>query len=75
MLAFANKVPENILDGLPVVSVTRSGKFIKGVFEGDSEQILKRLEALSPSVIEQMPMNFEETFINEVTRRKEHDKL
>ena len=75
MLAFANSVPENIFDGLPVVSVTSSGKFIKGVFEGDSEQILKRLEALSPSVIEQMPINFEETFINEVTRRKEHDKL
>ncbi|MBQ9112841.1 MAG: ABC transporter ATP-binding protein [Clostridia bacterium] len=71
MLAFADDIPENILDGLPVISMTRSGKFIKGVFEGDGHDIEERLRALAPTVMEQMPVDFEEAFINEVTRRKE----
>jgi ABC-2 type transport system ATP-binding protein len=71
MLAFANEIPENIFDGLPVISVAQSGKFIKGVFEGDSRDIEQRLMELHPTVIEQMPVDFEEAFINEVTRRKE----
>ena len=70
MLAFADEVPKNLFEGLPVLSVSRSGKFIKGVFEGDSLHIEAKLKAFSPTVMEQLPIDFEEVFISEVERRK-----
>lgn len=73
MLAFADEIPEGLFDGLPVISATTSGKFVKGVFEGDAYEIEQQLKALCPTVIEQLPVDFEEAFINEVTKRKEED--
>jgi ABC-2 type transport system ATP-binding protein len=64
-LAFLTKVPDSIFDGLPVSSISRSDRFVRLVLEGDSEEMAKKLAALSPAVIEELPMNFEELFINE----------
>ena len=69
MLAFTSDIGENILAGLPVVSSVMSGRFITAVFDGNAERIKDRLLALSPAVIEQLPINFEEVFITEVERR------
>lgn len=75
MLAFTGEIPENPFDGLPAVSITKSDKFIKGVFEGNALEIEEKLKALNPAVIEQLPVDFEEAFINEVSGRDEDDKL
>ena len=64
-LAFLTKVPDNIFDGLPVSSISRSDRFVRIVLEGDSKEMEEKLMALSPAVIEELPMNFEELFINE----------
>ena len=66
MLAFANDVPETLLDGLPTVSVERNGKFVKALFVGASEEIEPRLRALSPAVLEEQTVDFEEVFVSEV---------
>lgn len=65
-LAFIDPIDDKKLQNLPVVSLEKSEKFIKIVLEGESSDMRERLEALSPAVIEEMPMNFEEVFISEV---------
>lgn len=69
MLAFTREVTEEIFSGLPIVSLSRSGKFFKCVFDGDPSEIAPKLDALSPAVVEQMTVDFEEVFISEITRR------
>jgi ABC-2 type transport system ATP-binding protein len=71
MLGFADGVDKEIFSDLPTVSISASGKFVSVVFEGDSAEIEQKLLALSPTIIEEMPINFEEVFINEVSKEAE----
>lgn len=68
MLGFANGFSEEIFGSLPVVSIKSSGKFVNAVFDGEASEIEKILLSLSPTVIEQLPIDFEEIFINEVSK-------
>lgn len=72
LLAFDNEIEEQIFDGLPLVSIEKNTKFVKCVFKGRSDEIKEKLEALSPILIEELPMDFEKVFISEVKR---NDKL
>ena len=60
---------ENIFDGLPHVSMEKSGRFVRIVLRGEAKAMLSALEELKPAVVEQMPMDFEELFIHEVEER------
>ena len=68
MLAFADGFNEDIFKDLPLISMTASGKFVNAIFEGDHEEIEQKLQALSPTVMEHMTVDFEEVFINEVSK-------
>lgn len=68
MLGFADGFSEEIFSSLPVVSIRSSGKFVNAVFDAEAADIEEKLLALSPTVIEQLPIDFEEIFINEVTK-------
>ena len=70
-LAFAEEKGEEIFRNLPVVAVERSGRFFRVVLSGDAEKMYSELEGLSPLIVEQMNMDFEEMFIHEVERRRE----
>ena len=72
LMAFDTDVDNSIFKDLPLVSVENNKKFVKCVFRGRSEEIKLRLAALSPVIIEELPMDFEEAFISEV---KKNDKL
>ena len=72
MLAFTDTVPSGIFDNLNCISTTKSDKFITGVFEGNESEIKEALLRFNPSVIEQIPVDFEEAFISEVSK---NDKL
>jgi hypothetical protein len=39
------------------------------VLEGESGHMKAQLQALSPAVIEELPLDFEETFIHDVKRQ------
>ena len=65
-LAFLDPVPENAFERMPVVSMERTGRFVRIVLEGRAEEMKTMLEGLKPAVIEEMPMDFEEMFIHEV---------
>lgn len=68
-LAFLGDIPEAALSALPSVSLDIQGRFVRIIMEGDRDECLARLNALSPAVIDEMPMNFEEAFIHEVDRK------
>ncbi len=72
MLAFNDSIPNDIFNDLLCVSVTKSERFVTGVFEGDENEIKKALLSLHPVAIEQLPVDFEEAFISEVSK---NDKL
>ena len=68
MLAFDKEVSTELFAALPSVSITKNGKFITAVFNGKSDEICEKLQALSPLVMEELPFNFEEVFISEVQK-------
>ena len=68
-LAFREEVSKELFADLPVASLEQNGKFVRVVLEGDAAELRPLLEALNPAVIEEMRMDFEETFIHEVEKR------
>ena len=68
-LAFLEEFDESRFEGLPVVAIEKSGRFVRIVLKGDAERMQRELEALRPVIVEQMNMDFEEMFIREVEER------
>ncbi|MDE6505609.1 MAG: ABC transporter ATP-binding protein [Clostridia bacterium] len=53
----------------PYVSAETSGRVITVVVRGDKEEIKEKISALNPLIMEEIPMDFEDMFIEEVTER------
>ncbi len=68
-LAFTREISDEELNALPVSSLEKNGRFVKIVLKGDSETCRELLQKLEPAVMEEMKMDFEETFIHEVEER------
>ena len=68
-LAFTEAVSEDAFASLPIVSLTVKNRFVQIVLEGESDEMRERLTQLSPAVIDEMPLDFEEAFIHDVRRR------
>jgi ABC-2 type transport system ATP-binding protein len=68
-LAFQDDVDEALFARLPVTSFEKTGRFVRVVLEGNAAELKPLLESLSPAVIDEMPMDFEEIFIHEVAKR------
>lgn len=67
-LAFTENVGEELFSHLPVVSLTVKNRFVQIVLAGDGDEMREKLEALSPAVMDEMPLDFEETFIYDVRK-------
>ena len=67
-LAFTSQIDESAFDNLPVVAIERNGKFIRIVLQGDRDTMYNSLLELSPAVLEEMKMDFEEAVISEIER-------
>ena len=67
-LAFSDTVDEAMFASLPILSITIKNRFVQIVLRGESEEMRERLMALSPAVIDEMPLDFEETFIHDVRK-------
>ncbi len=68
-LAFLEEFDESIFEGLPAVAIEKSGRFVRIVLKGDAVKMKSALESLSPVIVEEMAMDFEEMFIHEVEER------
>lgn len=67
-LAFTEAVTKDAFADLPIVSLTIKNRFVQIVLRGASYEMKERLDALSPAVIDEMPLDFEETFIYDVKK-------
>ena len=67
-LAFTQAVGEEAFSHLPVASLVIKNRFVQIVLEGNSDEMREKLEALSPAVMDEMPLDFEETFICDVRK-------
>ena len=67
-LAFTESVSEDRFADLPIVSLVIKNRFVQIVLEGKSDEMREKLEALSPAVMDEMPLDFEETFIHDVRK-------
>ncbi len=68
-LAFCEEISEGLFAKLPVTSIEISGRFVRVILEGNAAELLPKLQALNPAVVEEMRMDFEEVFIHEVEKR------
>lgn len=69
-LAFTEAVEESLFAHLPVLALTIKGRFVQIVLEGEAEALRGQLEALSPAVMDEMPLDFEEMFIHDVEKKR-----
>ena len=69
-LAFTETVNEEMFADFPIVSLIITARFVQIVLQGDSNEMRERLEALSPVVMDEMPLDFEETFIYDVKKEE-----
>jgi len=67
-LAFSEEVSEQMFSSLPIVSLSIKNRFVQIVLRGDGEEMREKLSALSPAVMDEMPLDFEETFIHDVKK-------
>ena len=67
-LAFAEAVKEELFSDFPVVSLSIKNRFVQVVLKGDHDEMKKLLENLHPAVIDEMTLDFEETFIHDVKK-------
>lgn len=69
-LAFTEAVDKEAFVSLPIVSLVIKNRFVQIVLEGDSEEMRAALEKLAPAVMDEMPLDFEETFIHDVRKEQ-----
>ena len=69
-LAFFEPIMDEAFSSLPVVSIENNGRFVRIVLEGDSEEMKAKLLLLSPAVIDEMKLDFEEVFIHDVEKKE-----
>lgn len=69
-LAFTTEMPKTAFDGLPIVSLEIKNRFVTIVLEGDSEEMSEKLQLLNPVIMDEMTLDFEETFIHDVESGK-----
>lgn len=69
-LAFFDEINESLFMPLPVVYLAIKGRFAQVVLEGDCIEMRSKLEVLSPAVIDEMPLDFEEVFIHDVEKNR-----
>jgi len=69
-LAFFEPISDDAFSSLPVVSLENNGRFVRIVLEGNSEEMKAKLLLLSPAVIEEMKLDFEEVFIHDVEKKE-----
>ena len=69
-LAFLEEISESCFSSLPIVSLAIKGRFVQIVLEGSADELRPKLEALCPAVMDEMPLDFEETFIHDVEKNR-----
>ena len=67
-LAFTHTVTNEFFADIPACSVNVRGKFATVVMEGEPEKCMELLRSLSPVIMDQVAVDFEEAFIHDVNK-------
>ena len=73
-LAFTSDISEDMFAHMPVVSMEIKGRFATVVLEGESGEMAEILQKLSPAVMDEMSLDFEEAFIHDVLSERNGGK-
>ena len=66
VINFIVPVDRAAFDGLPVVSISIRARFVDVTLRGNPDELYSALTALGPAVIDELPPDFEDTFITDV---------
>ena len=69
-IAFADDFDRSRLDGLKIVSFTKTGKVATVIIDGEEEEVMTSLRTLEPLLLEKLPLTLEETFTYNLDERK-----
>ena len=64
-LAFTEPPRKEMFDGLPIKSLVIRNRFVEIVLQGEGAEMRERLADLSPAVMDEMSLDFEEAFIHD----------
>ena len=70
-MAFTEKPVEGMFsgNGLNPVNIKITNRFVVGVFNGSKDEVYPNLLNLNPAVIDELPLNFEEAFIESLDHK------
>ena len=68
-LAYESEKTIDDFTGFDIVDFKSNGRVINMVIKGDNQEIMDQLKKTGPILLETLPMNFEELFINEIEEK------
>ncbi len=66
-IAFKEEYDESKFDGLDVIDFSKRGSVANMTIKGDEREIREKLEAMSPIILEVLPLSFEDVFSLELS--------
>lgn len=72
--AFREEKERSAFDGLDILHYDRQGRVYQLVIRGDEEEVMEKLQAMDPVLLDVLPVNFEELFIYELESRGNYDE-
>lgn len=65
-IAFAGDIPTTLLEEIPTLHQERRGSVLILIVRGNHEEIMQRLQAYQPAILDILPLTLEEIFIYEM---------
>jgi ABC-2 type transport system ATP-binding protein len=65
-LAFSHEYDKSVLSGIEVLNFTKRGSVANAIVRGDRDEVRARLSALSPVLLDILPLSLEEVFVYEM---------
>ena len=69
-LAFTQKVDEQLFAHLPLAGISLRGRFVQLLLKGTAQELRPQLEALAPAVMDELPLDFEEAFLQDAKKEE-----
>ncbi len=72
--AFREEKERSAFDGLDILHYDRQGRVYQLVIRGNEDEVMEKLQAMDPVLLDVLPVNFEELFIYELESRGNYDE-
>ena len=72
--AFREEKDRSAFDSLDILHYDRQGRVYQLVIRGNEDEVMEKLQAMDPVLLDVLPVNFEELFIYELESRGNYDE-